>query len=364
MLRLGGYRLQAREEDAQRRLAADALALVEAGISALVLECVPSELARRLARELPVPVIGIGAGPGCDGQILVSYDLLGISPGRRPRFCRDFLAGRGSVSRPSRPTCGRSRRVISQRGGDPRMSLTVLRTRDELSAFLRRLRSTGASLALVPTMGNLHRGHLALVERAAKLAERVAVSIFVNPTQFGPEEDFDRYPRTPEQDLAALSTVPCDLVFMPPVEEMYPFGIPSAVRVRVPGLSEVLCGERRPGHFDGVATVVLRLLTLFDPEVAVFGEKDYQQLLLVRRLVADLGLPVRIEGVPTVRTAMGLPSVRAMRISMPRTGRAPCCSIASFGGWGSAGWRGRSASASSGKRSMRFERAASSPNTR
>ncbi|GIX33955.1 MAG: 3-methyl-2-oxobutanoate hydroxymethyltransferase [Lysobacterales bacterium] len=98
VLRLGGYRLQAREEDAQRRLAADALALVEAGISALVLECVPSELARRLARELPVPVIGIGAGPGCDGQILVSYDLLGISPGRRPRFCRDFLAGRGSVS--------------------------------------------------------------------------------------------------------------------------------------------------------------------------------------------------------------------------------------------------------------------------
>ncbi|GIX33954.1 MAG: pantothenate synthetase [Lysobacterales bacterium] len=186
------------------------------------------------------------------------------------------------------------------------MSLTVLRTRDELSAFLRRLRSTGASLALVPTMGNLHRGHLALVERAAKLAERVAVSIFVNPTQFGPEEDFDRYPRTPEQDLAALSTVPCDLVFMPPVEEMYPFGIPSAVRVRVPGLSEVLCGERRPGHFDGVATVVLRLLTLFDPEVAVFGEKDYQQLLLVRRLVADLGLPVRIEGVPTVRDGDGL----------------------------------------------------------
>lgn len=186
------------------------------------------------------------------------------------------------------------------------MSLTVLRTREELAAFLRRLRSTGASLALVPTMGNLHRGHLALVERAAELAERVAVSIFVNPTQFGPEEDFDRYPRTPEQDLAALSTVPCDLVFMPPVEEMYPFGIPSAVKVRVPGLSEVLCGERRPGHFDGVATVVLRLLTLFDPEVAVFGEKDYQQLLLVRRLVADLGLPVRIEGVPTVRDGDGL----------------------------------------------------------
>lgn len=186
------------------------------------------------------------------------------------------------------------------------MSLTVLRTREELAAVLRRLRSTGASLALVPTMGNLHRGHLALVERAAELAERVAVSIFVNPAQFGPEEDFDRYPRTPEQDLAALSTVPCDLVFMPPVEEMYPFGIPSAVKVRVPGLSEVLCGERRPGHFDGVATVVLRLLTLFDPEVAVFGEKDYQQLLLVRRLVADLGLPVRIEGVPTVRDGDGL----------------------------------------------------------
>lgn len=186
------------------------------------------------------------------------------------------------------------------------MSLTVARTRTELADGLARLRASGGRLALVPTMGNLHRGHLALVERAAALAEHVAVSIFVNPTQFGPAEDFGRYPRTPDEDLRALAESPCSLVFMPPVEEIYPFGTAAAVQVRVPGLSELLCGASRPGHFDGVATVVLRLFLLFAPEVAVFGEKDYQQLLLVRRLVADLGLSVRIEGVPTVREADGL----------------------------------------------------------
>lgn len=186
------------------------------------------------------------------------------------------------------------------------MRLVVCRTRAELAEQLAALRRIGGGLALVPTMGNLHRGHLALVERAAQLAEHVAVSIFVNPTQFGPNEDFARYPRTPEQDLAALAASACRLVFMPPVEEIYPFGIADAVRVEVPGLSEILCGASRPGHFAGVATVVLRLFALFAPDVAVFGEKDYQQLLLVRRLVADLGLSVRIEAVPTVRDGDGL----------------------------------------------------------
>ncbi len=204
------------------------------------------------------------------------------------------------------------------------MSLEVVRTRCELAARLVELRRAGGRLALVPTMGNLHRGHLALVERAAQLAEHVAVSIFVNPTQFGPAEDFERYPRTPEQDLQALAASACRLVFMPAVSDMYPFGLEHAVQVRVPGLSDVLCGVSRPGHFHGVAGVVLRLLALFAPEVAVFGEKDYQQLLIVRRLVADLGLAVRIEGVATVREPDGLAlSSRNAYLDAEARSRAP-----------------------------------------
>ncbi|MCS7047629.1 MAG: pantoate--beta-alanine ligase, partial [Gemmataceae bacterium] len=134
----------------------------------------------------------------------------------------------------------------------------------------------------------------------------VVVSIFVNPTQFAPGEDFERYPRTPEADLAALGGTACHLVFMPASEAIYPFGTAAAVRVHVPGLSGILCGASRPGHFDGVASVVLRLFHLVRPEIAVFGEKDYQQLLLVRRLVGDLGLGIEIVGVPTVRDADGL----------------------------------------------------------
>lgn len=176
----------------------------------------------------------------------------------------------------------------------------------ELRDQVQRWRRDGERIALVPTMGNLHAGHVKLVEEAHARAKHVVASIFVNPLQFGPGEDYQSYPRTLEADQAKLQAVRADLLFAPAVEEMYPGGRDRVTRVDVPGLSAILDGEFRPGHFSGVATVVLKLLNIVQPDVALFGEKDYQQLLIVRRLVADLSVPVEIVGVPIVREADGL----------------------------------------------------------
>lgn len=183
-------------------------------------------------------------------------------------------------------------RVISE--------LEVLRTAN--SAFKRKQER----IALVPTMGNLHDGHLHLVRIAKTLADRVIVTIFVNPAQFGPGEDFERYPRTPEEDSAALEAAGADILFMPKADEVYPRPLSSMTVVDVPGLSEDLCGACRPGHFRGVATIVLKLFNMVGPDCAVFGEKDFQQLEVIRRMVADLNLPIEIHGIPTVREASGL----------------------------------------------------------
>lgn len=176
---------------------------------------------------------------------------------------------------------------------------------DALRSRIDRWRDAGERIGFVPTMGNLHAGHLALVEAARRLGDRTVVSIFVNPAQFGPGEDYEAYPRTREADLDALDQAGCDLVWMPSVAEMYPLTDPF--RVTVPdALADCLCGRSRPGHFDGVATVVIRLFNQVAPDVAVFGEKDYQQLLIVRRMVRDLALPVVIDGVETMRESDGL----------------------------------------------------------
>ena len=161
-------------------------------------------------------------------------------------------------------------------------------------------------IAFVPTMGNLHAGHFSLVARARACADRVVASVFVNPTQFGPREDFASYPRTLDQDQAGLAAHGCDLLFAPEVAEMYPFGPTNTVRVEVPGLSDILDGAARPGHFVGVATVVTKLFNLVQPDVAVFGQKDYQQLLVIRRMTQDLRLPIEIVGAPTQREPNGL----------------------------------------------------------
>jgi pantoate--beta-alanine ligase len=174
----------------------------------------------------------------------------------------------------------------------------------DLRSALAGYREKGQSVALVPTMGALHRGHLALVEQARKAAGKVVVSIFVNPRQFGPGEDLDLYPRDPAGDAEKLREAGVDLLFAPSVEEMYPSGFSTTVRVA--GVSEGMEGDRRPGHFDGVATVVARLLCLVLPDVAVFGQKDAQQCAVVMRLVKDLGLPVEIRVAPTVRESDGL----------------------------------------------------------
>jgi len=171
---------------------------------------------------------------------------------------------------------------------------------------VRRWRSEGRRIAFVPTMGNLHRGHVSLIEAARRHGERFIASIFVNPMQFGPNEDFAHYPRTPADDERMLAEAGCNLMFMPDVAEMYPHGSERATRVEVPGLSRILCGEFRPGHFEGVTTVVAKLFHIVEPDIAVFGEKDFQQLTVIRRMVADLCMPVQIVPAPTVRDADGL----------------------------------------------------------
>jgi len=184
--------------------------------------------------------------------------------------------------------------------------LEVIADKAELREQLQDWRQAGDHVALVPTMGNLHEGHLALVDIARQNAERVVVSVFVNPTQFAAGEDFESYPRTLEVDKRKLRRAKADLLFAPSVATMYPFGTDTAASVKLPVLTDDLCGESRPGHFDGVTSVVSRLFSLVQPDVAVFGQKDYQQLMVIRRLVADLSLPVRIVSVPTVRDDDGL----------------------------------------------------------
>ncbi len=167
-------------------------------------------------------------------------------------------------------------------------------------------REQGQRIAFVPTMGNLHAGHLSLVRAAGERARRVVVSIFVNPLQFDRADDLARYPRTLEDDELALRDAGVDLLFLPDEALMYPQGREDQTLIHVPGLSEMLCGAARPGHFDGVATVVCKLFNLVRPDLALFGEKDYQQLAIIRKMVEDLNLPVEIAGMPTVRESDGL----------------------------------------------------------
>jgi pantoate--beta-alanine ligase len=179
---------------------------------------------------------------------------------------------------------------------------TIRGVRERVQAW----RRAGARVVFVPTMGNLHAGHVSLIETARRYGERFVASIFVNPMQFGPNEDFAHYPRTPREDEGMLGAAGCDLMFTPDVAEIYPHGSERGTRVEVPGLARILEGEFRPGHMEGVSTVVAKLFHIVEPDVAVFGEKDFQQLTVIRRMVAELCMRVEIVGAPTLRADDGL----------------------------------------------------------
>jgi pantoate--beta-alanine ligase len=206
-------------------------------------------------------------------------------------------------------------------GAHMRIVATVADLRSCVGAF----RTRGARVGLVPTMGNLHDGHLSLIDTARRHgADAVVVSIFVTPLQFGPEEDYATYPRTPEEDHEALAAKGVALVFAPTVEEMYPGGQGATTRVEVPDLWTILCGQFRPGHFVGVATVVTKLFNMVQPDLAIFGEKDYQQVVVIRRVTRDLCLPLEIVASATVREDDGLAmSSRNRFLSVEERARAP-----------------------------------------
>lgn len=195
-------------------------------------------------------------------------------------------------------------RVNTVKNGERLKTLEVVRDLASLRAKVREWRSRDETIGLIPTMGALHNGHLALVQAALNTCDHAVTTIFVNPTQFAPNEDFEAYPRNEGEDLARLQALSVDLAFLPPVEEMYADGFSTSVNVS--GLTEGLCGASRPHFFEGVATVVSKLLLQAMPDKAFFGEKDYQQLQVVTRMARDLNIPVEIVGVPTVREADGL----------------------------------------------------------
>ncbi|UPG93163.1 pantoate--beta-alanine ligase [Luteibacter aegosomatissinici] len=193
-----------------------------------------------------------------------------------------------------------------------------------LRATIRGWRTSGQTVGFVPTMGNLHEGHHSLLKLARARADRVVASVFVNPTQFGPGEDFERYPRTLAQDQVGLAEAGCDVLFAPEVATLYPFGAEGSVSIHVPGVTETLEGAHRPGHFDGVATVVSKLFHLVQPDFAVFGQKDFQQLKVIERMVRDLSLPVKIMSGPTLRDDDGLAkSSRNQYLTPAERQRAP-----------------------------------------
>jgi len=195
---------------------------------------------------------------------------------------------------------------------------------EELRAVIAAWRREGKTVAFVPTMGNLHDGHISLLTEARTRADRTVVSIFVNPIQFGRGEDYARYPSTLQDDQQKLSAAGLDLLFVPNLDQLYPGGIEEDTRVTVPGLSTILCGQYRPGHFSGVATVVTKLFINVQPDVALFGEKDYQQVLVIKRMVHDLLMPVEVVGLPIIREADGLAmSSRNGYLSAEERSRAP-----------------------------------------
>ncbi len=322
----GGFKVQGRDPDHAKQLLEDAYALADAGCFSIVLEGIPGELARAITEAVPVPTIGIGAGPYCDGQVLVYHDVLGLQDTIRPRFVRRYADLRAEavealqhfardVRSGAFPTAAESYGLgagVAQgqatglygSSGTATRTPVVISDPEEFGSLLERRRLGGARVGFVPTMGALHDGHRSLIARAAAECDVVAVSVFVNPLQFGPGEDLDRYPRDLEADVRLAGEAGAGIVFAPSATDLFP--APFRTGVHVEGLTDVLEGAARPGHFDGVTTVVARLLGLVGGCRAYFGEKDFQQLAVVRQMVRDLALGAQIVGCPIVRERDGL----------------------------------------------------------
>ncbi len=324
--RMSGYRVQGKSVAAIHHLVKDALALEAAGAFAVVLEGIPAEVAQRITAALAHPDhrhrrraalrwADPGAARSHQSVLLPSREIR--PPLRRRRGldhgCGPPLSqrrGRSAISPAKRKAIiwARTRwRLCSRKKARPGArpsDMLVLKTIAETRSACARIRAAGKTLGLVPTMGALHQGHLSLVRAAQASCDAVAVSIFVNPTQFGPKEDFAGYPRSLEQDCRTLEAAGVDLVFAPSVEEMYPPG--ASTFVEVAGLSDRLDGASRPGHFRGVATVVAKLLHIFAPDRAFFGQKDAAQVAVLRKMVRDLQFAVQLDVCPTVREPDGL----------------------------------------------------------
>ena len=308
----GGFRVQGRDDAAARRMLENARALESAGADIVLLECIPSELGKRITEALEVPVIGIGAGPDTDGQILVLYDVLDITSGRKPRFVKNFMDGATSNldalqsirARGEGQELSRARARIpclSPAEGTSRTQMLTATTVAEVRAHVSRWREARERVVFVPTMGNLHAGHVSLSKRRALTASVSSPASSSTRCSSGRTKTSRITRARPRRTRRCSRPRGCDLMFSPEVGEIYPNGAANATRIEVPGISRILCGEFRPGHFEGVATVVAKLFHIVDPDVAIFGEKDFQQLTVIRRMVADLCLRVEIVGAPTVR---------------------------------------------------------------
>ena len=331
---LGGFKVQGQDPETAEAILEQAKKLEGLGVNALVLECVPEALAAQITKSLSIPTVGIGAGIHCDGQVLVLHDLLGIQSEFKPKFVRGYANLKDVAQKalenfaedvrhgrfPS-PEESYGTRKLPLKESET-VTIPLVSTVSELQTKLAPCWQNRESIGFVPTMGALHEGHAALVKASARQNTFTVASIFVNPTQFNSGDDLKNYPRTLEKDLALLKLAGADLVFTPKYETLYPDNY--RYKVTEDHLSRTLCGEHRPGHFDGVLTVVTKLLNLVRPQRAYFGEKDYQQLQLIKDLVANLFLPVDVIAVPTVREHDGLAmSSRNQRLSAAERKVAP-----------------------------------------
>jgi len=319
----GAYHVQGKKQDAAERIFSEARELEKAGCFSIVLECVPEDLAHKIATAIGIPVIGIGAGVGVDGQILVLQDMLGLMQSQSPRFVRHFLQGATLIQQAANryvqavkdrsfPSSSESYGHKDLAGPKPLVFKNPLEWRAHLA--LLKQGTPGTSIGFIPTMGALHAGHVSLVAHSCAENTYTVASIFVNPTQFDNPDDLAAYPATLETDLQALHSAGVHAVFLPDASTMYPDGY--RYKIQEQQFSQTLCGAHRPGHFDGVLSVVMKLFMLTMPDRAYFGEKDYQQMTLIKGMVEAFFLPITIVPCPIVREGHGLAmSSRNVRLS-------------------------------------------------